>query len=89
MKYHKEIAEAFKNDYYLAFDCFASCSVEFYMWFSENFLYEIIEILRFHGKKELLIILKAHLLELVDDNPYDSRISSIGTIYHYIHKSLN
>ena len=89
MEYHKEIAEAFKNDYYLAFDCFASCSVEFYMWFSKDFLFEIIEILRFHGKKELLIILKAHLLELVDENPYDSRISSIGTIYHYIHKSLN
>ena len=29
MEYHKEIAEALKNDYYLAFDCFASCSVEF------------------------------------------------------------
>ena len=88
MEYHKMIAEALKKDYDLAFDCFASCSVEFYMWFSKDFLYELVEIIRFHKKKELLLILKHHLLELVNDNHFDSRISSIDSIYHVTYKSL-
>ena len=88
MEYHDEILEALKKDYDLAFDCFASCSVEFYMWFSKDYLYKLVEIIEFHGKKELLLLLKHHLLELVDDNPYDSRISSIATIYHVTYKYL-
>ena len=31
--------ECVKKDYDLALDCFASCSVEFYMWFSKDFLF--------------------------------------------------
>ena len=88
MEYHKMIAEALKKDYDLALDCFASCSVEFYMWFSKDFLYELVEIIRFHKKKELLLILKHHLLELVNNNHFDSRISSIDSIYHVTYKSL-
>lgn len=88
MEYHEIITEALKNDYDLAFDCFASCSVEFYMWFTKDYLYKLVEIIEFHGKKELLLLLKHHLLELVDDNPYDSRISSIASVYHVTYKYL-
>lgn len=88
MEYHKEIAQALKDDYDLAFDCFASCSVEFYQWFTKDYLYEMTEIIKFHKKKELLLLLKHHLLELVNNNPYDERISSIATIYHVTYKML-
>lgn len=88
MEYHEEIAEALKNDYDLAFDCFASCSVEFYMWFTKDYLYKLVEIIKFHGKKELLLLLKNHLLELVDNNPYDPRIDNITVVYHMTYKIL-
>ena len=87
-EYHDIIAKALMDDYDLAFDCFASCSVEFYMWVSKDYLYRLVEIIEFHGKKELLLLLKQHLLEMVDDNPYDSRISSIASIYHVTYKYL-
>ena len=87
-KYHNEIADALKNDYDLAFVVFASCSIEFYQWFSKDYLYEIVEIIRHHNKKELLLILKAHLLEMVNGNHFDRRISSIDSIYHVIYKYL-
>ena len=88
MQYHDQIAKALKEDYDLAFVVFASCSIEFYQWFRNDYLYEIIEILRHHNKKELLLILKAHLLEMVDGNHFDKRISSIDTIYHVTYKIL-
>lgn len=74
-EYHDIIAKALMDDYDLAFDCFASCSVEFYMWFSKDYLYKLVEIIEFHGKKELLLLLKQHLLELVDDNPLANLIN--------------
>ena len=85
---HDQIAEALKADYYLAFETFASCSIEFYQWFSNDYLYEIIEIIRHHDKKELLLLLKAHLLEMVNGNHFDRRISSIDSIYHVTYKTL-
>lgn len=88
MEYHEEIVNALKKDYDLAFDCFASCSVEFYVWFTKDYLHKLVEIIEFHGKKELLLLLKNHLLELVDNNPFDSRISSIASVYHVTYKYL-
>ena len=87
-EYHHEIAQALKDDYVLAFGCFATCSIEFYMWFTKDYLYEVTQIIKHHGQKELLIVLKEHLLEMVNGNPYDSRISSISSIYHFTYKSL-
>lgn len=87
-EYHHEIAEALKNDYWLAIGCFATCSVEFYMWFSKDYMYEITQIIRHHNKKELLVVFKEHLLEMVNNNPYDSRISGIAAIYHATYKFL-
>jgi hypothetical protein len=48
----------------------------------------IVNILYHHRKKDLLMTLKDHLLSLVDDDPYDPRISSIGSIYHFVYKQL-
>lgn len=87
-QYHNQIANALTQDYDLAFDVFASCSIEFYQWFSKDYLYEIVEIIRHHNKKELLLVLKAHLLEMVDGNHFDRRISSIDSIYHVTYKTL-
>ena len=88
MQYHKDIAHTLMNNYDLAFICFSSCSVEFYMWFSKDFLYELVEIINFHKKKELLLVLKHNLLEQVNDNAYDNRISNIAVVYHATYKLL-
>lgn len=88
MQYHDEIAKALMADYDLAFCCFATCSIEFYMWFSKDYLYELVEIIRFHGKKELLLLLKNRLIEMANNNPYDRRIDSIHSVYHVTYKTL-
>ena len=85
-EYHIEIAQALKDDYALAFECFAECSIEFYEWFSNDFLYEIIQIIEFHKQKELLVLLKNHLVELAGGNAFDKRISSVHSIYHVTYK---
>ena len=89
MEYHNFVAKALTEDYDLAYKCFTTCNVEFYEWFSKNYLAEIVNILYHHRKKALLIALKEHLLSLADDNPYDPRISSIGSIYHFVYKVLS
>jgi hypothetical protein len=86
MQYHKEIAEALTNDYDLAFITFASCSPEFFQWFSKEFISEIIRIISHYKKKELLLVLKANLVEKVNGNQYDERIGSVHTIYHATYK---
>lgn len=89
MEYHDQVAKVLTNNYDLAYKCFTTCSVGFYMWFSKNYLAEIVNILYHHRKKALLIALKDHLLSLVDGNPYDPRIDSIGSIYHFVYKVLS
>ena len=88
MQYHNEIAKALKEDYDLVFECFCTCSVEFFEWFAKDYLFEIVELIRFHGKKELLLALKHQLIEQVDGDQFDPRISSLATIYHATYKSL-
>lgn len=46
------------------------------------------EIIKFHKKKELLLLLKSHLLELVDNNEFDPRISGLSAIYHMTYRIL-
>ena len=62
MEHHKEIAEALKKDHDLAFDCFASCSVEFYVWFTKDYLHKLVEIIKFHGKKNYYYFLKSFII---------------------------
>lgn len=58
------------------------------MWFTKDFLYEFMEIIKFHKKKELLLLLKSHLLELVDNNEFDPRFSGFAAIYHMTYRIL-
>ena len=88
MQYHEEIANSLIEDYDLAFCCFATCSIEFYMWFTKDYLYKLVEIIEHHNKKELLLLLKNRLVEMADNNPYDRRIDSIHSVYHVTYKWL-
>lgn len=87
-EYHDEIAKSLMNDYQLAINCFTSCSVDFYQWFAADYLYKLVDIIKHHRKKELLLLLKNHLLEEVNDNHFDRRISSIDTVYHVTYSIL-
>ena len=86
-EFHKEIAKCLMENYDLALKCFSSCSVDFFLWFEDEFVYEIIQIIRRHKKMELLLALKNNLDNQTGYSLRD-RITSIDVIYHSTYKIL-
>ena len=84
LNYHKEIIDAMKEDYELAFSCFAECSVDFFKWFSEGFWYEIAQMIIHHRELELLYLLDGRLEEMTGNR----FTGNIDLIYHVVIKSL-